>query len=793
MKVKFIRQLIGVILIGAAIVGLSSCASHPAKTESTKLRQHTLIDADWSFHRGDVSSNEDVVSANYDDHAWQRVNLPHDYVLDGSYSSNNVRNHGYLPLEPAWYRKRFFIPESDAGKFLQLQFDGIYRDSQVWLNGQFLGRHPSGYTGFEYDIAKAARLGRDNIIVVRVDPRLEEGHWYEGGGIYRHVYFNAMSPLHVAPRGIYVVAKVPDGDKGADAEADLTIQTTLKNDGPNALDCEVLSEVLGPKGDAVKSLRTPGSVVAGGTNELVQGMLIERPQLWSLEKPQLYELRTTILQNGKALDSTMTTFGVRTIRFDADKGFFLNGKHVKIHGAASHQDLPAVGIAVPDNLQAWRVSKLKEMGCNGWRTAHNCATESLLDVCDRLGMLVMDENRHLGDGVTNHTARGTSYTNLSDLAFMVARDRNHPSVIMWSLCNEEGQWQKSREGARAFSAMMDVVHRYDKTRPCTSAMHGGWTNNGFATVEDVLGINYHPQLYDEIHHFRPHLPIFGSETTNDKTTRGQYADDPTNGWCSSYNLTEQSLKPAEERDYVAGYYTWTAFDYKGEPNPFGWPDISNNTGLMDVCGFPKDRYYYFEACWSDKPIVHIMPARWNWPGREGKPIRVIVFSNAREVELFLNGKSLGRKTMPRLEHLEWEVPYQPGRLTAKATSNGSVVATDFVETVGAPASIKLAPEREWLHADGQDTIVVPVSIVDAQGRVVPDADNRLRFELSGGGKLLGVGNGNPSDHDPDRANERKAFHGHCAVIIQAHAMPETFLLKATATDLNPAEATFRAR
>jgi beta-galactosidase len=431
------------------------------------------------------------------------------------------------------------------------------------------------------------------------------------------------------------------------------------------------------------------------------------------------------------------------------------------------------------------------MGCNGWRTAHNCATESVLDACDRLGMLVMDENRHAGDGMSNHTPRGSTYTNLSDLAFMIQRDRNHPSVIMWSLCNEEGGLQRYPEGARMFSAMMDVVHRYDKTRPCTCAMHGGWTNNGFTTVEDIIGVNYHPQLYDEIHHARPHLPLFGSETTNDKNTRGEYADDPTNGWCSSYNTSDVAWEAIASREYVAGCYVWTGFDYKGEPNPYGWPDISNNTGLLDVCGFPKDRYYTFESWWSDKPMVHLMPGTWNWPGKEGKPIRVVTFSNARNVELFLNGKSLGVKTMPRNGHLEWEVPYAPGKLIAKASTDKKVVATDTVETTGPAARVELSPERRVLHADGQDTMVVPVSILDAQGRFVAGADNRVSFELSGGGKILGVGNGNPSDHDPDRARERNAFHGHCVVLIQAGTNRSALHLKATAAGLTPANFDFR--
>jgi beta-galactosidase len=784
---------LSVILVCTAILDLSSCASwRLGKTTDIALRERTLMDADWMFHRDDVTSTNEVISSGYDDKQWQRVGLPHDYVLDGSYNfsdDRDYRNHGSLPYPVAWYRKHFFIPQSEQGKTLQLEFDGIYRDSQIWLNGQFLGRHLGGYTTFYYDITKVAKYGAENIIAVRVDPRQSEGHWYEGGGIYRHVFLIATARVHVANWGTYVISQVPNGNQGAEAEANLTLQTTLENDGPVSANCSVVSEIVGPGGNLLKMIKAEKAVAAGGRQEVVQHVVIERPQLWSLESPHLYELRTTILQDGRPVDFKTTTFGIRTIFFDTEKGFFLNGKHVQIRGVANHQDFPAVGIAVPDSLQPWRVEQLKKMGCNGWRTAHNEPTESVLDACDRMGMLVMAENRHLGDGYGNHSPAGTTFTNLSDLAAMIQRDRNHPSIIMWSLCNEEGM-QGSPAGNRIFSAMMEVVRGYDQTRLMISAINGGWQKPGFSTVEDLFGINYHADAYDDLHRRFPHLPMFGSEMANQKSTRGEYVDDRTNGWVSCYNLPDKAWQAVASRQFMAGCYMWTGFDYKGEPNPFGWPDISNNTGLMDVCGFPKDKYYYFESWWSDKPMVHLMPARWNWPGKEGQPIRVIAFSNARQVELFLNGKSFGVQTMPQDGYLEWQVPYTPGRLMAKARTNGRVIASDLLETVDAPARIQLSPDRKNLHADRQDTVVVPVSILDAQGRLVPDANNRVTFQLAGDGRILGVGNGNPSDHDTDRANQRNAFHGHCIVVIQAGLHPETLHLTASSPGLNSANITF---
>lgn len=779
-------------LASLAILGLVSCASLPSKTTNTALREHQLLDAGWRFHRGEVASAEQAITTNYEDGQWTMVNLPHDYMLDGVYSPTNARSPGYLPVTTAWYRKHFFVPAGDAGKTLQLEFGGIFRDSQVWLNGHFLGRHVSGYTGFYYDITQAARYGEDNVIAVRVDPRHPEGWWYEGSGIYRHAYLNVQAPLHVAPHGTYVVSDVPGGNQGADAEADLTLQTTVENLGSGPVDSTVVSEILGPHDTLLQTVKTQLTVAAGDRSQTVQHAVVSRPRLWSPDSPALYKLRTTIIEAGRPVDATVTTFGIRTISFDADEGFFLNGKHLEIQGVANHQDFPAVGIAVPDSLEAWRVKQLKQMGCNAWRTAHNPPNEEVLDECDRQGLMVMDENRHLGDSYDHHSRPGTTATNLADLAFMIQRDRNHPSIIMWSLCNEEGM-QGAPEGARLFSTMMNVVHQYDRTRPITCAMSGGWLNHGMAGVEDIIGVNYGYPSYDAIHRAHPHTPMFGSEMANNKTARGEYAYDRTNGWVSAYNLTDPGWKPAASRRFFAGSFTWTGFDYKGEPNPDGWPDISNNTGLMDVCGFPKDKYYFLESWWSPRPMVHLLPARWNWPGREGQPIRVIAFSNAREVELFLNGKSLGRQTMPQYGHLEWEVPYEPGQLLAKGFTDGRQVATDLVETMGAPVRIQLSPDRRTLQANGEDAVVIPVALLDAQGRLVSDAGNRVHFELTGGGRLLGVGNGNPSDHDPDRANERNAFNGHCIAIIQAGLRAETLRLTATSPGLAPASVAFQVR
>ena len=788
-------MVLGLILAGVTVMALSSCTSLKQNEGTAQtLHQRTLLDADWLFHRGDAADSNAVITASFDDRQWQTVHLPHDYVLDGTYSQTNARNHGYLPFTIAWYRKHLHIPESTQGKVLRLDFDGVFRDSEVWLNGIYLGRHLSGYTPFSYDITGLAKPGTDNVITVRVDPTTFEGWWYEGGGIYRHVYLTALAPVHVAPWGTYVVSTVPNGDQGADGEADLTIQTTIENSEAPAASCSVISEIVGPDGKSLQTIESEDYRIANGKHDVVQHTVIPQPQLWSLDTPNLYRLRTTILQDGQAVDSASTTFGVRTIRYDAEKGFFLNGKHVEIQGLCNHQDLSALGIAVPDNVQAWRVAQLKEAGCNAWRTAHNPPNEALLDACDRMGMMVMDENRHLGDSYLDHSPKGTTATNLSDLATMIQRDRNHPSIIMWSMCNEEGL-QGTREGAALFKAMMQVVHQYDTTRPITSAMNAGLltTNINDGDVEDIVGINYNDEKYDAIHKRFKGKALFGSEDTNQKTTRGEYADDRTNGMCSAYNLSVRGWQNVANRPFMCGSFTWTGFDYRGEPNPFGWPDISNNTGLLDLCGFPKDKFYYFQSCWTDKPMVHLLPDGWNWHGKEGQNIRVVAFSNAKQVELFLNGRSLGIKNVLHDGFAEWHVAYRAGRLAAKAYTDGKTVATEELTTTGTPARIQFAPGQRTLAPNGEDALVIPVSIVDAQGRVVPDATSDVFFQLTGGGRIVGTGNGDPADHDGDRSSHKEAFHGRCVVIIQAGSEPAALQLAATSPGLASNIATIKVK
>jgi beta-galactosidase len=737
---------------------------------------------------GDAAARPD-----YDDRGWRTVHLPHDYVVEQRFTPDTAVNHGSLPTPTAWYRKTFTLPASDRGKSVWIDFEGIYRDSVVYLNGIKLGEHQSGYTSFRYDIGKQARFGRKNVLAVHVNPRRFEGWWYEGGGIYRHVWLNVADPVHVAPWGTFVTASLPEpGVNGTVAPATISMETTVKNDSGVAADCTVVSTIRDESGAAVAVAKQETAVEPGQMQKVAQQAGVPQPHLWSLEKPTLYSLHTDIVRDGKVIDSVDTPFGIRTIRYDADTGFYLNGKPVKIQGVCNHQDFAGVGVAVPDSLEEYRVRRLKEMGVNGWRMSHNPPTPSLLDACDRLGMLVMDENRHLGDTYTDHTNHGTGYSDLSDLADMIQRDRNHPSIVMWSMCNEEGL-QGSPEGARIFSAMMKVVHKYDTTRPISCAMNGGWLEDGIAGVEDLLGVNYSYWVYDRAHAQYPHKPMFGSETASTVTARGVYADDREHAWVSSYNLTDGSWEPVGSRPFIAGSFAWTGFDYKGEPSPFGWPEINSNFGILDMCGFPKDNYYYLQSWWTDQPVLHLMP-HWNWKGKEGSEIRVVCFSNASRVELFLNGQSLGTKDMPRLGHIEWKVAYAPGTLSAVGyDAQGGRVSSTKVVTTGAPASLRLSTDRTVLAADGEDVQPVKVEVLDAQGNVVPTADDLVSFAVTGAGHVAGVGNGNPSDHDPDKASYRHAFNGLCMVVVGAGEKAGSITVVATSPGLKPARLLLKTR
>lgn len=779
-------------------------------------RQITSLDFDWRFHRGDVpgilhdsKTNEnlepaqDFLQSTYDDSSWQTVNVPHDYIIEGTADPKADEAHGYLPVEPGWYRKTISVPASDAGRRLWLEFDGVYRDSQMWLNGHFLGRHPSGYTSFQYDISNIAKPGANNLLVVRVDPTQFEGWWYEGGGIYRHTRLVSLAPTHVSPCGVHVVANIGNPGDGVRADAQLQITTTVANEAAASDHATVLSEVIDDAGAVVAKARMTHPLGAGTDYDFQQAIALPDAKLWSCEHPCLYQLRTSVLVGGKIVDQVTNDFGVRTIRFDADLGFFLNGKPLKIKGTCNHQDFPGVGVALPDRLYEWRVQKLKELGANAMRLSHNMMAPELLNACDRLGMLVMAENRHLGD----------SPEILGELETLVRRDRNHPSIVLWSISNEEKE-QGSELGAKQGRAMVDLIRKLDNTRPVTAAMNNG-IGHGLTGVLDVQGFNYHPDTYDGLHRKFPKMPFIATEIAASVNTRGvytrksftvpkdtaQYEGDPALCQVAAYDVNapdwaetaEVAWQEVAKRPWMAGGFVWSGFDYRGEPTPFEWPAVGTQYAIMDTCGFPKDSYFYYQSCWSDKPVLHIFP-HWNWRGKEGQDIPVWCYSNCKQVELFLNGKSLGKKAMPQYSHLEWQVKYAPGTLNAVGYDDGGKeMSRTSVETTGAPAAIVLEPDQKSLAADGRDISLVTVRIVDDQGRTVPVAANEVTFKVEGAGQLIGVGNGNPTSHEADKGSSRCAFNGLCLAIVQSSHTGGEITIQATSPGLKTASAALGVR
>ena len=777
-------------------------------------REVIPLDHDWRFQLGDVSN---AIAPDYDDHEWRRVDVPHDYVVEGVFDSTNhfvypgmdaswYYLHGFLPVQPATYRKTVFIPAGAKGKCLSLEFDGVFSNSRYWLNGQDIGSQYSGYTRSRFDITDAAACGSTNILTVRVDPRYD-GWWYEGGGIYRHVRLVMLDPVHVAPDGVFVAPTVADPGDGIQADAMVIATTEVTNTGAVAVSATVLSEILDAQGQPVAAQSAALALPATAGSQATQQIQLAKARLWSLESPCLYQLRSTITVSGKVVDQLTTRFGVRQIRFDADHGFFLNGRHVKLQGVNMHQDHAGVGVAVPDRLFEWRLERLKEMGCNAIRTSHNPVTPFLLDACDRMGFLVIAENRHLGDTYADQTPKNTRAVEHRDLSSLVMRDRNHPSIILWSLCNE--QWiQGSTEAAAMARAMEQRVHELDPTRLVTAAMNGGFSDpGGFISVLDAIGINYHPDVYAAVHARCPTNPVLATEIASEVGTRGFYGTnrwevyqgDRERGYVSAYSINagpggqtvEDAWPPVATNEFMAGGFVWSGFDYKGEPRPFGWPVVNSHYGFMDICGFPKDSYYYYQSWWTDKPVLHLLP-HWNWPGREGQEIPVWVHSNCQEVELFLNGVSQGRQTVQPFRHLEWKVKYAPGKLAAKGLRNGQPIEA-VLETTGAPAQIRLIPDRSALAADNADLAVVGVAVLDAQGRVVPVADNKITFTVTGPAKLIGVGNGDPSSHEPDKSAIRSAFNGLAQALVQSTFERGRIAIKAESPGLNAASVSMDSR
>jgi beta-galactosidase len=745
-------------------------------------REHLSLDANWKFHLGDdwpnalrldkAGASGGPAAEKFNDNSWRTVNLPHDWAVELPFDKNADTSHGFKPVGPGfpnnnigWYRRTFELPQEDSGKRISLTFDGVFRDATVWVNGWLVTRHEGGYYPFREDITDIAHFGGKNTVTVKVDASKFEGWFYEGAGIYRHVWLDKTAPVAIAPDGIFVYSKFKNNRP--EGMAEICVQTELKNSETNSVGSTVNCEIISPDGNSIgKTSQTSGlKPQADGqikssfflfpkndeidfTTTAGQTAVSHTPKLWSPEDPELYKLITTVEVDGKIIDRKETEFGIRTFAFDKDKGFLLNGQPYVLKGTCNHQDMAGVGAALPDALQYFRIAKLKEFGDNALRTSHNPPTPELLEACDHLGMIVMDESRLLG----------SDRENLQKWDDQIRRDRNHASVGIWSVANEEFSVQSTPQGGNVARTMQDYVKRLDPTRPVTYAAPVGDTFAGINGVIEVRGWNYHvgPDM-DKYHAEHPDQPEVGTEQASTVSTRGIYENDKERGYVSAYDVNITSWSQTAEtwwsyfadRPWLGGGFVWTGFDYRGEPTPYAWPCVNSHFGILDVCGFPKDNFYYYQSWWTTNTVLHLLP-HWNWAGKEGQEIRVDALSNCKQVELFLNGQSLGKQAMKLNSHLTWNVKYAPGMLSAKGFDDaGKVIAETKVETTGEPAAVQLTPDRAMIKADGEDVSVITVSVTDAQGRIVPVAGNKINFALEGAGKIIGVGNGDPSCHEPD--------------------------------------------
>jgi beta-galactosidase len=799
------------VAVANALLGAAAQAENKGLVRDTAAidlapRQKLLFDFGWRFFQGhgfdparDLgfgSSQDDFAKtgafefalAKYNDASWRTLSLPHDWAVELPFVHDQaLEGHGFKPLgrnypetSVGWYRRVFDVPKSDHGRRVFLDFDGAFRSALVFCNGNFIGRNDNGYVPFRFDLTDFLFYGEKNCITVRVDASFGDGWFYEGAGIYRHVWLTTTDPLRLGLWDTVVRTDV----QGRDAL--LKLGTVVENSGDAPESCRVRWQILDGTGKIVSGAESPvAEVAADGKQSFSATAKLPHPALWSPEEPNLYRALASVETGGRTRDRDQVTFGVRTLVFDPDRGFFLNGKSTPIHGTCNHQDHAGVGVALPDRLHDFRAGVLKAMGCNAVRTSHNMPTPEWVEACARTGLLMLCETRMMSSNVEG----------LAQIEKMVKRYRNNPAVFLWSMGNEEDVLQANEIGPQVVRTMQQRIHGLDPTRLCTAAVNGSY-DKALASVLDVVGFNYELALADKYHADHPRQPAIGTETASTVATRGVYTTDKLRNWVSAYDanhppwahLAEEWWPFYAARPWLSGGFAWTGFDYRGEPTPYSWPSINSQFGIVDTCGFPKDNYFYYKAWWGGEPVLHLFP-HWNWEGKEGEEISVWVHSNLESVELFCNGQSLGSKKVEPLHHLEWKVKYAPGYIEARGTRGSTVALIAKCETTGSPAKIRLTADRPEIEADGEDLTIVRVETVDRNGRFVPTADNRVSFKVSGEGALIGVGNGDPNCQESDKGSQRTLFSGLAQVILQASKRPGSMTLKATSDELEEASLT----
>lgn len=745
---------------------------------------------DWRFRPGDIPSAE---APDFDDSLWRKLNVPHDWSIEGEFSENNpaTPGGGALPGGIGWYRKTFKVSYDDLDGLVFIDFDGVYQNSEVWINGHSLGKRFYGYSSFRYELTPYLVGGeKNNVIAVKVDNSAQpNSRWYSGSGIYRNVWLKTTSKTHIDHWGMFVTT--PEVNE---KQAKVKIVTQIKNNLKAGQTLLVKTVIVDPSGMEIAQ----GKLETDGGEDTIYTTTIDfnipNPVLWNLDSPKMYTAVSRVFVNGGHVDNLTTPFGIRSFNFDAEKGFFLNGKHIKINGVCNHHDLGCLGSAINKRALERQLEILKEMGCNAIRTSHNPPAPELLDLADQMGFIIMDEAFDMWKKPKNKLDYSTVWDEMhkKDLQDMILRDRNHPSVMIWSIGNEIlEQWDST--GIAIAKELAGYVHELDSTRPITSACNDPKPYNFIirSGALDLIGYNYHHNDFESFPQTFPGQKFIGTETVSALMTRGVY-DMPSEeirrwpvqaDWkgpkpnadntCSSYDNVstpwgsthEETWKVIKKHDYLSGQFIWTGFDYLGEPTPYWWPSRSSYFGIIDLAGFPKDVYYMYQSEWTNKDVLHIFP-HWSWT--EGQTVDIWAYSNAEEVELFLNGKSLGVKKKQGDDlHLMWKVPFVPGTLKAVSRTAGKDVLVEEVKTAGAPAKLIVTADRSSIAADGTDLSYLTIDVVDENGVIVPDADNLVKFQLEGSGTIVGVDNGNPVSHVSFKAPQRKAFHGKCLVVVQS--------------------------
>lgn len=781
MVIQISYRMLGV--LAAVIFSLAVKAQASSPASANEGREQLSLDRGWLFHLGDVPMPEvkghgwsyanakagnawGAAGTEFDDSDWRKLDLPHDWAVEGPFDPNANISQGYRPRGISWYRRYLRVDESERGRHFELQFGAIATHSTVWVNGNVVNRNWSGYNSTYIDITPYLRYGDAmNTIAIRADANAMEGWWYEGAGMYRHAWLVKTNPVHIITDGVHATPRQPI-DGRLDGNWQIPVEVTLENSGKQAADVSIEVTLFDPQGKQVakqtKALSVP--VLTQATAQVP--IAITAPALWSVEQTNLYRVTTQVTQNGKKVDENSLNTGFRTIRFDAEQGFFLNGQHVKLKGVCIHQDHAGVGVAVPDSILEYRLRRLKELGVNAIRFSHNAPASEMLDLVDRMGFLVMDENRNFNP----------SPDYLKQLEWMVRRDRHHPGVVLWSVFNEEPV-QGTEVGYEMVRRMSATVKALDDTRPVTAAMNGGFlTDLNVSHAVDVVGANYQVPDYDRFHKARPEMPFTSSEDTSAFMTRGEFTTDKSKNLIASYdddfalwgNSHRDAWQAIDSRPYVAGGFVWTGFDYRGEPTPNEWPSVSSVFGIMDLNGFPKNAYYMHQVQWiKDRPLVHIAP-HWNWSGKEGKEIRVMVMANVERVKLLLNGRERGEQKVDSYRMNFFNVVYQPGKLEVIGFNGDKEVTRAAVETTGKAVALELIPDRKNLVGDGRDAMPITVRAIDAKGRAVPLDDSQVTFTISGAGKSIGHGNGNPNSHEDEKGNTRKLFNGLAQLIVQSN-------------------------